>query len=408
MKTLPVPGLQVPVVRTGGFGWRPEGWGRCVGRLVGAPAAVFGVWLSNQAAEPPRGYSIPLVDLAADKGRQTIVDREAGQYLGHPTTVLLEDGRTMLCVYPKGHGRGAIVYKRSRDGGRSWSDRIPTPESWKTSLEVPTLHRVVDAQGKKRLILWSGLYPARLAVSEDDGMTWSGLQPAGDWGGIVVMSALEPLRTGAGHYLAMFHDDGRFFGRTPQARDPVEFTLYQTRSEDGGLTWNRPEPVLVRSDVHLCEPGLIRSPDGKQLAALLRENARRRNSHVIFSDDEGRTWSAPRPLPGALTGDRHTGKYAPDGRLFISFRDTTLESSTKGDWVAWVGRYEDIVQQREGQYRVRLMKNHQGADCAYPGVEVLPDGTIVTITYGHWDPGESPWIVAVRLRLANLDERAGH
>jgi PelA/Pel-15E family pectate lyase len=111
-------------------------------------------------------------------------------------------------------------------------------------------------------------------------------------------------------------------------------------------------------------------------------------------------------LPGALTGDRHTARYAPDGRLFISFRDTTLESSTQGDWVGWVGRYEDITQSREGQYRVRLMDNHHRWDCAYPGVEVLPDGTMVATTYGHWTAGESPYIVSVRFNLAEIDGRA--
>src|SRR5215467_2699367 len=105
------------------------------------------------AAPPPRGYSIPLVDLATETQRQVIVDREPGQYLGHPTTVLLEDGRTMLIVYPKSHGRGAIVYKRSTDGGLTWSDRLPTPKSWETSLEVPTIHRVVDAADTKRIIM---------------------------------------------------------------------------------------------------------------------------------------------------------------------------------------------------------------------------------------------------------------
>ena len=63
--------------------------------------------------------------------------------------------------------------------------------------------------------MWSGLYPARLAVTEDDGMTWSELKPVGDWGGIVVMGFVEPLKTGQGHYLAMFHDDGRFFQGRP-------------------------------------------------------------------------------------------------------------------------------------------------------------------------------------------------
>ena len=73
------------------------------------------------APASPRGYSIPLIDLSKDTRRQVIVDREPSQYLGHPTTVLLEDNRTMLILYPKGHGRGAIVYKRSTDGGLTWS-----------------------------------------------------------------------------------------------------------------------------------------------------------------------------------------------------------------------------------------------------------------------------------------------
>lgn len=356
-------------------------------------------------AQIPRGYNIPLLDLAGETHRRVIVDREPGQYLGHPTTLLLEDGKTILCVYPKGHGRGAIVYKRSTDGGLTWSERLPVPENWATSKEVPTLHRTIAPDGRKRIIMWSGLHPARLAVTDDDGQHWSDLQPVGNWGGIVVMGFTEPLKTGAGHYLAMFHDDGRFFSDKPQQQKPVVFTLFQTFSKDGGLTWSFPEEVWQGSDVHLCEPGLIRSPDGKQLAVLLRENARRKNSHVIFSNDEARTWSVPRELPGALTGDRHTGKYAPDGRLFISFRDTTHESPTKGDWVGWVGTYDDIVKNREGQYRVRLMDNTRGADCAYPGVELLPDGTFVTTTYGHWTTNEQPYIVSVRFKLSELDAK---
>lgn len=362
---------------------------------------------SITASEPQsRNYTIPTLDLSDQTHRQVVVDREKGQYLGHPTTVLLEDGKTMLIVYPKGHGRGGIVYKRSTDGGRTWSERLPTPKSWATSREVPTIHRVVDADGKKRLIMWSGLYPARLAVSENDGVKWSELKPAGDWGGIVVMGCLEELKTGKGKYLALFHDDGRFFTKKSKRAKPTVFTLYKTLSKDGGLTWSKPESIFARSDVHLCEPGIIRSPDGKQLCVLLRENSRRRNSFVIFSNDEGKNWTPPRELPAALTGDRHTAKYTADGRLFISFRDTTHETPTKGDWVAWVGTYEDIVKGREGQFRVRLMDNKNRWDCAYPPVETLPDDTIVTTTYGHWTAGEMPYIVSVRLKLSELDAMA--
>jgi len=349
------------------------------------------------------GYSIPIIDLADEEERRVVVDREEGQYLGHPTTALLEDKKTMICVYPKGHGGGAIVMKRSTDTGKSWSKRLATPKSWEGSKEVPTIFKVEDADGVKRLILFSGLYPIRMSVSGNNGETWSELEPIGEYGGIVAMGDVIPLKK-KGCYMAMFHDDGRFLHAGGKRTDTME--VYTVFSSDGGLTWSEPETIISRSDVALCEPGAIRSPDGNQIAVLMRENSRRRNSFVIFSDDEGRTWTEPRELPGSLTGDRHTLRYAPDGRIFATFRDTCLDSPTQGDWVGWVGTYEDIVNSHEGAYRVRLMDNHHKWDCAYPGLELLDDGTFAATTYGHWVEGEEPFIVSVRFKMNELDERA--
>ena len=113
-------------------------------------------------------------------------------------------------------------------------------------------------------------------------------------------------------------------------------------------------------------------------------------------------------MPLALTGDRHTGKYGPDGRLFISFRCRSPKQSAEGrpfegDWVGWVGTWDDIVNGRDGQYSVRLKDNTKSYDTTYPGVEVLPDGTFVVTTYGHWSQGESPYILSVRFKLDELD-----
>ena len=350
---------------------------------------------------PPRGYSIPLIDLSGERNRQVVVDREPGQYLGHPTTVLLEDNKTIIAVYPKGHGKGPIVMKRSVDAGLTWSERLPVPENWATSQETPTIHRVIDPETiQRRLILFSGLYPIRMSVSEDDGNTWTPLEPIGDFGGIVAMASVEQLIDGS--YMALFHDDGRFLRGSGERNT---FEVYKSISRDGGITWNQPSVIASHAAAHLCEPGLIRSPDGRQIAVLLRENSRQFNSYLIVSDDEGVTWSDPVQLPGALTGDRHVGKYAPDGRLFITFRDQAHESPTKGDWVGWVGYYQDIIRGNEGQYRVRLMENHKAADCAYPGLEVLPDGVFVTTTYGHWIENEEPYIVSIRFSLSELDDK---
>ena len=405
-----------------------------------------------------RGYTIPLLDLANDSFRQYVVDREDGQYLGHPTTVLLDDGQTIITVYPKSHGRGPVMMKKSYDGGKTWTDRLPVPSSWATSLEVPTIYRTKDAAGNRHIIMFTGLYPIRMAHSEDEGESWSELKPIGDFGGIVAMG--DVTEVGKGEYLAFFHDDGRYikpkgsdltevyvtgegasvasrivystadgkgswvpysiFNSSPKAvsvpgrlwekqyttTSDIEgsaerrgrFTVYSVRSRDGGLTWGELKPVCSHESASLCEPGVVRSPDGGQLAMLLRENSRKYNSFVCFSDDDGETWSVPRELPGSLTGDRHTIRYLRDGRLFVSFRDMCHESPTRGDWCGWVGTYEDIVKGREGEYRVRLMKNHDGCDCAYPGVSVLKDGTVVATTYGAWTQGEKQYIVTVRFK----------
>lgn len=51
------------------------------------------------------------------------------------------------------------------------------------------------------------------------------------------------------------------------------------------------------------------------------------------------------------------------------------------------------------------MDNLEGADTAYPGVEILPDGTVVTTTYGHWTQNESPYIMSVRFTFEELDNK---
>jgi hypothetical protein len=151
------------------------------------------------------------------------------------------------------------------------------------------------------------------------------------------------------------------------------------------------------------EPTVVRSPDGGQLLLLIRENSRRFNSVHATSDDEGKTWSPPRELPKALTGDRHDGVYAPDGRLVIVFRDQAKGASTYQQFVAWVGTYEDIVEGREGQYRVKLL--HTYADTGYPGMEILPDGTVVATTYGKLTRDELHSVVSVRFKVDELDRK---
>src|SRR6185436_15645034 len=109
-------------------------------------------------------------------------------------------------------------------------------------------------------------------VSEDDGKSWTELRPIVNFGGVVTMSSVERLKNG--DYMALFHDDGRFIREGSKPNTPVVFDVYKTISKDGGLTWGEPKIIAKHRSAHLCEPGLVRSPDQKVMAVLLRENSR--------------------------------------------------------------------------------------------------------------------------------------
>ena len=157
----------------------------------------------------------------------------------------------------------------------------------------------------------------------------------------MVPNRLLPLA--GGRLLAVYVDRGA---------PPSGHVIVQSTSADGGLTWEPQRTILEHPDALPDEPGVIASPDGRQIAALMREQSRAYNSLLMTSDDQGRTWSPAREVAAAVTGDRHNLRYAADGRLVAVFRDTAFDSPTKYQFVAWVGTYDDLVAGREGQYRV--------------------------------------------------------
>ncbi len=137
-------------------------------------------------------------------------------------------------------------------------------------------------------------------------------------------------------------------------------------------------------------------------------------SPLFVSDDGAGTWSELKELPVRSTGDRHVAKYAPDGRLIVAFRDRAVCSQTYGHYVAWVGRYEDIVSRREGQYRIKLLHNAArtpqdapgagDADCGYSDLELLPGGTIIATTYVKYRAGpEKHSVVSTRFKIEETD-----
>lgn len=348
---------------------------------------------------PPRStavkpFDVPVIDLSKDASRRVVIAQGTPTaYKGHPTTLLLPDNKTMFCVYPLGHGRPSAVLRRSDDAGLTWTEPLDTPANWKESNNCPALYRFVGPDGVARLLVFEGNGRMRQAVSTDEGKTWTPMKPNG-LQTVMPFTGIVELK------------DGRLMGGWNW-----KHATWLSFSADGGLTWSEAR-LLVDGGGEFpgawpAEPAFVRSPDGKQIACLLRENSRKYNSLVLFTDDEGKTWTPPRELPRELTGDRHQPRYSGDGRLVVPFRDMAAGSPTRGHFCAWVGTYADIAAGRPGQYRLKLLHSYAGSDCGYPGLELLPDGTFIATTYCKINPGaEKQSVVSVRFKLSEVDALA--
>lgn len=373
-------------------------------------------------------YTIPQIDLSEKTEgldprfdclyRIYTVDDSKG-YLGHPDSILLKNG-DILTFYPEGHGKGKIIVKRSSDGGKTYKDGLKnTPVSWENSLETPTVFRLEFTDGTEKLILISGnpKWPStptplgfNCSLSDDEGETWTEFERFFDKDSkspvcpIVSMASLIRLKENGkfvDKWLGIFHD-----------RNFINYKTVLT-FENGKMNWSAPEKYLseyrkTEKKAGICEVCAIRSDGGKgdRLCLIARANKKRSNSVLFISDDEGKSWSKPQFLPTALNGERHKAVYLPDGRLYITFRSIILSKSEvkkqrknygERNWyseglVAWVGTFDDIVNLREGQYRIKLAHTFlpkqmspslvANADTGYCGNVLLPDGTVVTSSYG--------------------------
>ena len=367
-----------------------------------------------------------------------ILDR-SNQYYGQPDMITLPDG-TLVTAFPKGHGCGPLIMMKSDNRGESWERIEDTPANWERSLETPTMYTLNFTNGDVKYVLitgrpnWShntgsGASGGWDASVSDDGIHWSdAVQYQGDCGlySVVAMASLIQLKDANGNWIdkwmGVFHD-----------LNYNNYKTYLTFDANGNMQWSAPERYLAEHNAiekakQICEVGMFRSPDGNRIVAMARTQSHNCLSVIFWSDDEGETWSRPVDMQGALYGERHKALYDPiSGRLVITFREMICTSVTAnggfggwtcGEWMAWVGTYEDLMEFNEGQYRIRLDEDWApsaaSGDTGYTGMAVYPDGTFVLDTYGHWDKEFSQswadgvrtdrcWIRRTKFKLSDID-----
>jgi len=357
--------------------------------------------------------SFPWRDFSGDKSRDSVI--AAGtptRFEGHPTTVTTADGR-IIAVWCSPHGGGAGWAAESSDGGKSWrriDDRFPP--GFRIHANSPSIYRLTGPDGKARLWVWSAtkqrpndkkldFWTCRKyremampsVMSEDEGLTWQERPPMGEKF-FCVMAFSSVIRLKDGSYLGLFHK-----GECTNS-DPLK--VMQSITRDGGFTWSDPVEVCVVQGKHPCEPCAFRSPDGNEICCLMRENSHKGCSLMMFTRDEGRTWTRAIDAPWEISGDEHHCLELGKGKFIVVFREHNQpKGPTWGQPVAWVGSYDDLKCRRRGDaYKVKLFHSFKIPDCGNPTIQKLGNGDLLVVAYlKYWDDARQNSVVAKRFQV---------
>ena len=263
--------------------------------------------------------------------------RSPGRFTKNPEIVVLPNDR-MLLVYADTDAHWSmknqiLTLLASDDGGQTWHKHME-------------LDRAELAKGEERLVTprLSLLKDGRLCVIIDhnDDTHFHEDQPPGNWlywssdNGETWEKQTENGILGFEPDRVIDLPDGTLGCATHlEMGDSQEYAQAFYVSEDGGKTWHQRSIQSHDGYYRYCEGMVMLMHGGKRLACVIRENhSGGVPSFVVFSDDNGHTWSKPQFVPFAF--HRPYAQQLKDGRTFVTGRHVNGGLGCYG----WVGDLE--------------------------------------------------------------------
>ena len=356
-------------------------------------------------ATPASTRPAPLAELHVDSlssAERIRVTKDCGYF---PRSVVTRDGAIVI-VYRAGAGHmgsgGYLASVRSEDNGRTWSEPVTVVASppnddrnpalgiahdgtlvcafWRCRLYNSDGTRIPPDQTPKE----SDAYRTGFAYSTDGGRSWG-----------------EPVFAPAGEPWSHYSP----FGRILTVRDGrLALPVYLAKktwliwSSDNGRTWE--DLTLVAEDIN--ETAYCVLPSGEWVLVGRENNGTGMFSLVRWSQDVGRTWSAPvqflenRRLPSDLV-------VLSDGSLLAVHGYRTIPRGVRAVRSTDGGR-------TWGSTDLVLLEGKPNTDLGYPTVEV-EDGWVVI---AYYDASAAPedktdptgaYLEVVRVREQELIER---
>ena len=304
------------------------------------------------AADKKRGVAEdakPLADYVQSHPRSVrdrVFDvwRNEGRFTKNPDIIELPSGRLML-VYSDTEQHLSredqyLVLLVSDDQGKTWRKHGVVDQhdmrKGEERLVTPRLSRLKDG----RLIVlidqddWGHFHedqPGGIMAywSSDHGDTWTKPQR-------LDVKGFEPDR------VLDLPDGSLGFAAHVMRGETQEFADVLYCSTDGGKAWTERATMAHDGYHRFCEGAVVILGGGKELACILRENhSAGMPDFVVFSKDNGHTWTKPQSLPFSF--HRPYAKQLADGRVLVTGRNVLGGLGTFGwcgDLHKEAGRYE--------------------------------------------------------------------
>jgi sialidase-1 len=340
--------------------------------------------------------------------RHVTISRNDDLYEAFPDLCLLPSGK-LLCIYRESDwhvsSTSRTMLTESDDRGRTWTNHRPfdvtrTFAEHRSVWNAPRIAMLPDGRVVANFDAFvfpdeadSWTWPQSrtcnqtfLWFSDDEGQTWSEPQ-------LTEVQGICPDK------VRLLSDEHWLMAISQWSiRFPGAFRVQVAHSFDAGRTWPQHALAAEQPGVQHAEPSLVRMPD-QRLLCVMRENVHTtRPSHCVVSDDDGRTWSTPRPAP--FYADRPAAGLLQSGRLLVTYRNVEPGPGERrmrvgrhpGTW-AWLG---DLAGLNGSGGESRLLElEHDSCespgDYGYSGWVQLDHGEIFC-AYHHRDDAPKSYI----------------